>query len=263
MKLFVLAGLSCLTLLTLNATASAEEAPERILFVGNSYLYYGDSLHNHVRRIAGELGPYPADRYVYKSATIGGARLEHHPLTHLLTAQKMGVEAPFQLVVLQGGSAETLTAEGRQALRQAALEHARSIKAAQANTALYMTPAYVPPHPRYAPDQIRTIASTYVELGRALGASVIPVGLAFEAAYAARPDMQLHKTFDGSHPSLLGTYLAACVVYQSLYRRSVQDTRYTYFGAISEEDAVFLRRIADQTVTTFLAQQNPEPALQP
>jgi len=32
-------------------------APKRVLFVGNSYLYYGDSVHNHVRRIAEQLGP--------------------------------------------------------------------------------------------------------------------------------------------------------------------------------------------------------------
>ena len=25
--------------------------PERVLFVGNSYLYYNDSLHNHLRRM--------------------------------------------------------------------------------------------------------------------------------------------------------------------------------------------------------------------
>lgn len=31
--------------------------PERILFVGNSYLYYNDSLHNHVRRMAEEMNP--------------------------------------------------------------------------------------------------------------------------------------------------------------------------------------------------------------
>ena len=28
--------------------------PSRILFVGNSYLYYNDSLHNHVKRMAAE-----------------------------------------------------------------------------------------------------------------------------------------------------------------------------------------------------------------
>jgi hypothetical protein len=49
------AALACI------APAAAEEpmvkpaaagAPKRVLFVGNSYLYYGDSLHNHVRRLA-------------------------------------------------------------------------------------------------------------------------------------------------------------------------------------------------------------------
>jgi hypothetical protein len=32
-------------------TAPKTAKPERVLFVGNSYLYYGDSLHNHVRRM--------------------------------------------------------------------------------------------------------------------------------------------------------------------------------------------------------------------
>ena len=26
----------------------AEQSPERVLFVGNSYIYYNNSLHNHV-----------------------------------------------------------------------------------------------------------------------------------------------------------------------------------------------------------------------
>ena len=47
--------------------------PARVLFVGNSYLYYNDSLHNHVRRMAMAAGL--AEESQYKSATIGGARL--------------------------------------------------------------------------------------------------------------------------------------------------------------------------------------------
>ena len=46
-------------------------APERVLFVGNSYLYYNDSLHNHVARIAAEIGARDRAEYQYKSATIG------------------------------------------------------------------------------------------------------------------------------------------------------------------------------------------------
>ncbi len=33
-------------------------SPERILFVGNSYLYYNDSLHNHLRRMFEEKKPH-------------------------------------------------------------------------------------------------------------------------------------------------------------------------------------------------------------
>ena len=27
------------------------KSPEKLLYIGNSYLYYNDSLHNHVRRM--------------------------------------------------------------------------------------------------------------------------------------------------------------------------------------------------------------------
>jgi hypothetical protein len=46
--------------------------PNRILFVGNSYLYYNDSLHNHVKRMAAEKFPERAKLVSYKSSTIGG-----------------------------------------------------------------------------------------------------------------------------------------------------------------------------------------------
>ncbi len=86
-------------------------------------------------------------------------------------------------------------------------------------------------------------------------ALVIPVGLAFKRAYAARPEIELHKSFDGSHPSLLGTYLAACVVYGSLYQQPCRNSSYDYFGAVSSADARFLQGIADQTVTEFQQRQ--------
>ena len=35
------------------------DSPKRVLFVGNSYMYYGDSLHNHVRRMV-DSGPHRA-----------------------------------------------------------------------------------------------------------------------------------------------------------------------------------------------------------
>ncbi len=231
--------------------ASANVAPKRILFVGNSYLYYNDSLHNHVRRIAEENGPYKLGDYGYKSATIGGARLSHHYIDSLLEPGRLGIDESFELVILQGGSMEPLTEENRSAFAAKAAEMSDKISATGADVALYMTHAYVPPHEKYDADMIDLIESTYVQTGAAIGAQVIPVGLAFERAYQERPAIELHKPFDGSHPSLLGTYLAACVVYASIYNEQASAIDYDYFGDIDPHDAEFLRRIADETVADF------------
>lgn len=228
-----------------------DTAPQRILFIGNSYLYYNDSLHNHVRRIAEEAGPHGAGEYQYKSATIGGASLSQHPVDALLQPGRLGIDAPFDLVILQGGSAEPLSDEGRRAFAQHAAKLNDRIRATGAEVALYMTHAYVEPHERFDPDMIESIHSLYVQTANEIDALVIPVGLAFERAYSERPDLQLHKSFDGSHPSLLGTYLAACVVYTSIYRRSLANVEYDYFGAVGRDDARFLRRIAEETVAGF------------
>ena len=226
-------------------------APQRVLFVGNSYMYYNDSLHNHVRRIAEEIGPHGQGEYRFKSATIGGARLSHHPVESLLEPGRLGIDEPFELVILQGGSAEVLTEESRAQFRETAIELNKKIRATGAEVALYMTHAYLEQDARYEPGLIEKIKATYIPAGNELDALVIPVGLAFERAYAARTDIVLHETFDGTHPSLLGTYLAACVVYQSLYGQSVVGIDYDYFGEVDKESASFLQRIADETVRAF------------
>jgi hypothetical protein len=226
-------------------------SPKRVLFVGNSYLYYNDSVHNHVRRIAEEIGPYKVDEYQYKSATIGGARLSHHHIDSLLEPGRLGIKEPFELVILQGGSGEVLDEASRAKFRNSAIEMSEKIRATGAEVALYMTHAYVEPHKQFDPDMTGRIMRTYVPVGNELHALVIPVGLAFWLAYERRPDIMLHKTFDGTHPSLLGTYLAACVVYQSIYGTSTVGIKYDYFGAVSKEDAEFLQGIADETVRVF------------
>jgi hypothetical protein len=125
------------------------------------------------------------------------------------------------------------------------------VRAAGGEPVLYMTPAYVPPHRRYDPGMIGDIASLYVGVGNNIDALVIPVGLAFEEAYRRKPEILLHKTFDGSHPSLLGTYLAAATTFASLYGVSPIGNSYDYFGAVDSEDALFLQQVAQDTVAQF------------
>ena len=56
---------------------------------------------------------------------------------------------------------------------------------------------------------------------------------------------------DRSHPDLLGTYLAACVLYATIYKKSSLEVDYNYFDAVSLEDQKFLQTIADKTVNEF------------
>ena len=230
---------------------SAADAPKRVLFVGNSYLYYGDSLHNHVRRMAIAVDAEHEKQYRYKSATISGSALHHHNIASYLESGKLGIKEPFQVVVLQGGSGAVGSDERRGAFAATVADFDKEIKKHGARTVLYMTHAYVKPHKKADPNMIRDIEKLYVETGNKVGALVIPVGLAFEEAYKQRPDMKLHKQFDGSHPDLIGTYLAACVVFASLYDRSPVGNPYDYYGAIDKDTVAFLQKVADKTVRAF------------
>ena len=227
------------------------DTPVRVLFVGNSYFYYGDSLHNHVRRMAIAADPDLEKKLHYKSATIGGARLDEHDIDWLTKPGQIGVKQPFQLVILQGASSEPLSEKGRERLRETVIRFSRLIAERGGKTALYMNHVYVKPNKKASPENIRLTEDLYVSVGNEVGALVIPVGLAFEEAYRRRPGMKLQQDYDGSHPTLIGTYLAACTVYASIYGKSPVGNRYDYFGKIDRDTTTFLQQVAEYTVKKF------------
>jgi hypothetical protein len=233
--------------------------PERVLFVGNSYYYYNNSLHNHVSDLVKASDAALGARLQFKSSTIGGAALNHHNMAHLTEPGRIGVTQPFQWVVMQGGSAEPLSQSRREIFRQTAMTHAEMVKARGGQVALYMTHAYVKPHRLASPQNITATESMYVEVANEIGALVIPVGLAFREAYQRFPNLKLHLP-DGTHPSLLGTYLAACTTYATLYGRSPVGVKYNKLdpsylshgaSAIDEATATQLQQVAQDVVTEF------------
>jgi hypothetical protein len=226
------------------------DSPKRVLFVGNSYMYYGDSLHNHVRRMVAAGGIAPEDSLQYKSSTIGGAALEHHPIDWLTTPGRIGVKEPFELVIMQGGSGEPLSPTRVAKFHVALAENNKLIRARGGKVALYMTHAYTAPHRHYRPENMRLTEAMYVEAGNEIGALVIPVGLAFEEAYRRHPELVLHKS-DGSHPTLIGTYLAASTVYAAVYGKSPVGNPYDYEGAVDSATAKKLQQVAQDTVQRF------------
>lgn len=227
------------------------DTPKRVLFVGNSYMYYNDSLHNHVNRIASAADPSLQKLIAYKSATIGGAPLWHHNIVHLTTPGNLGIKEPFELVIMQGNSTDALADAPRARFREKVIEFNEVIAKQGGKVALYMPPAHIKPSKSASPDMTSKTAEMYIAAGNEIGALVIPTGLAFEEAYRQRPDIKLHQDYDGSHPTLIGTYLAACTVYASVYGKSPVGNSYDYYGKVSKEDAAFLQKVADETVKKF------------
>ena len=91
-----------------------------------------------------------------------------------------------------------------------ARKHAQSLVKAGIRPVLFMSWAY-----KDKPEMTSQLAEQYTLTGNANDALVIPAGLAFANAIAKDTNVELYET-DKRHPSLAGTYLAACTVYDAV-----------------------------------------------
>ncbi len=222
------------------ATAPAADTGARnVLFVGNSFTYYNNSLHNHYRALLRSALPEVAAAGRARIMTISGGQLPEHRagLPAMLASEN------WDVVVLQGHSRGPIEPETAAAFRQAARDYAGLIRARGAEPVFFMTWAYTD-----KPEMTALLDAAYTGIGEELGARVVPVGLAFARATAERPDIAL-RTADARHPSLAGSYLAACTFFAALQGRSPQGIEYT--AGLDLEVAAYLQQLAWQTVDDY------------
>ena len=67
--------------------------PDRVLFIGNSFTYFNNSLHAHVGAIANDLEPEGKDDRDYRALTLSNGRLDEHLLAgdHRLAVDRDGI----------------------------------------------------------------------------------------------------------------------------------------------------------------------------
>ncbi len=221
-------------LLILPSTPAFATGPDRILFIGNSYTYYNNSLHNHYRQMVREA--FPDKPHHVRINTISGGKLsEHDGLKYLLAADD------WDVVILQGHSLGPI--ENFDGFREAAIRHAEDIRSDGARPLMFMTWART-----HKPEMTAVLREAYESVAAEIDAEVSPVGLAFETVTRQRPDISL-RIADRSHPSLAGTYLAASVFFVRLHGGSIADLEYT--AGLPNDTAAYLRRIAEQTVNDY------------
>lgn len=98
-----------------------------------------------------------------------------------------------------------------------------------------------------------SMASSYIGVARELDIPVSPVGMAWKSALTADPSINLFNA-DGSHPSLEGSYLAACTFYASIFFESPEVLE--FISTLDESTASFLQQIASETVFNNLTLWN-------
>jgi len=111
------------------------------------------------------------------------------------------------------------------------------IRGAKSKTALYMTWARA-----HAPDSQAAITEAYTSVGKEIGATVIPAGLAWKKVLSEPKHPVLHDR-DGSHPTLAGSYLAACTMLEALFGLNPVGNEFEEPG-LSGGDRTLLQRAA-------------------
>ena len=187
--------------------STAQPDAVRMLFIGNSFTARND-LPGLLAQLAispdGKTGHAIEHRLIQR----GGASLRMH-LNKGDAATTMR-EGPFDYVVLQEQS--TLPIKNPTRMHESVREFDALIRAAGAKTVLYMTWSRL----EAAPDAQQRIADAYTSVGKGLGAIVVPAGLAGRAFLAKHQTPVLHDP-DKSHPTLAGSYLAACTFHATLF----------------------------------------------
>jgi hypothetical protein len=190
-------------LLGTGAVRATPAEPLRVLFVGNS-LTEANDLPGEVSSLADAAG-----RKLETGAVVsGGYSLEDH--WNSSDAPKEILGGKWDVVVLQQGP--SALPESQAHLKVWAQRFAALAKRGGARPGLLT----VWPE-SYRRSALGAVIASYRNAARAAGADLFPAGDAWRRAWACDRNVQLYGS-DGFHPSRLGTYLAALVVYGRLFK---------------------------------------------
>jgi len=220
-------------------TLSDDTSPANVLFVGNSFTYYNNSIHSHYRKLARAAGVFTNEESRARIMTISGGHLPEHAGGF----EKMVASEDWDVVIMQGHSLGPISEKTAGPFREAAREFSDIARKHGVRPVFFMTWAYTG-----KPEMTAKLDKAYSDVGRDLGAEVVPVGLAFARVTAERPELAL-RIADARHPSLAGTYLAACTFFAALHGQSPQGISYN--AGLGAATAEYLQKVAWETVRAY------------
>lgn len=202
----------------------------RVLYLGNSQMVCNCNLPEIVRKLS-DSSSDPKAKLEADQVVIGGATMERlwndgRPLAAVQAATYAWVLC-HEIVYSYGGNGERLRTFGRKFYAEARKKNSRMLFYASGDVE----------------GQRGTHAAMYrdaAELARECGGRVAGGGMAWLQAWAQRPELDFHCP-DRAHPSAMGYYLNACVLFAAF-----TDCAPVGLDAhtLSTADAEFLQRIA-------------------
>ncbi|MCO4813674.1 MAG: PKD domain-containing protein [Flavobacteriales bacterium] len=230
----------------------------KVLFIGNSYTYVND-MPTMIANIATSFD----DVLIKDSQTPGGMTLNGHA-SNTLTYSKINSKN-WDHVVLQAQSQEPSFPDSQVDTETIpyAMQMADSVYANHycSKVMMFMTWGRENGDPQWGPistfNGMNTrLRNAYVRMADSVQGSVSPVGSAWRVVRELDPSIQLYSG-DGSHPSVAGTYLAACTFYASIFQKSPVGT--TFESSLTPAVAAILQNAADITVFDSLDTWNIAP----
>jgi hypothetical protein len=214
-------------------------APMKILFIGNSF-----TARNNVPGLVAQMAEARGRGLQHQLLQAGGASLRMH--WNKGDAQRAIEQTRYDYVVLQEQS--TLPQKNPQRFHENVRLFDQAIRDSGAKTVLYLTWAR-----QNAPETQDAITDTYLSIGEELGATVIPAGIAWQNFLRQHKSPVLHDK-DQSHPTLAGSYLAACVFFAMLFGESPVGIASDLKG-LTQAEAELLQKTAWATVAPVRRQK--------
>ncbi len=229
--------------------------PSSALFVGNSFFYYNNSLHGHLSQLLRAADP--AFRFRTVSATISGSGFDWHDMESYFRPNALSsysfdarnnivfnkLDKLFDVAITMDCSQCPIHPQLKPVFLQYAKKNADIIRKNGAKPVFFMSWAYAD-----VPEMTAQLADAYTQAANDNDAFVIPAGLAFARSKAQRPDLNLYVA-DLRHPTMMGTYLAACTTYAALFKKS--PVGLTYTAGLDPAVAAHLQAVAWDTVQDY------------
>lgn len=216
----------------------------RVLFVGNSLTYSNNlpEIINHFAKSAKQ------KKFSYKMIAYPNFSLEDH--WNNGEVQKVLAKEKWDFVIMQQGSSASI--DGRKLLVEYAKKFAEKITQAEAKSAMFMVWSSA-----YRLNDFAEVGVSYKLAAEETKGFFFPVGFAWLEAWKRSPNLQLYSA-DKFHPSPVGSYLAALIIYQQIYQQSPVGLPYKFridFEtqiSLTKEEAKILQETASETNKKYL-----------